>query len=226
MPGWSSRALWMPAVAVVLPCVFIGVLAWQWIALQRENSDLRVRDAAERALGTLRHDLRAALADRAAEVAGSLPETSRAIPDGPSDLPISAAFIFDGAGSLLYPAPASEGGTVPASGADHTRADALLSEGSAALAAGRAPVTERTAERLLDCCARLRDDKGSSYAFYGRCQLATARMTSAPSTRATVVAQAQSLADAGHFDWTRDLTAMRLLVSEKLVGVDGTTAQR
>ncbi len=103
----SSRALWLPALAVLLPCAFIALLGYQWLALEREAATRRGADAARAAAAALRRDLFAALhtdAETVARTLGDLPADRPPFQPPPPPPPmLASAFLFDASGAAIAP---------------------------------------------------------------------------------------------------------------------------
>ncbi len=172
------RVQWLPALAVVLPCAFIGVLGFQWLALEREAAALRGAQAAERAAGALRRDLAAHLQAVGRDAAMALatatdPTRPFRIPP-PAAAPASSVLLFDRSGTLVAPGgPAAYQAAVAAQKTDPVRrASALLTASRFSASAGRLEQADRQAIEITVCCRGARDEYGTAFVLYAAWQRA------------------------------------------------------
>lgn len=107
-----SRALWLPALEVLLPGAFIAGLALEWLPLERETARRRGEAAAHDAVASLDRALAARLVAAAPQVEAAL--RGRAAGQPPFLLPpmwpnpVSSAFLFDAHSQLVGPASARD----------------------------------------------------------------------------------------------------------------------
>ena len=158
------RVLWLPAVAVLLPCVCIGLLGYKWLALEREAAAHRGLEAAQRAAAALRRDLIQHLQATAQTTAGTLAAAlTRATFEAPPALPplLTSAWLFDSSRTLL--APDDEGSYTRAIERGSQKASALL---ALARSTSSYADAERYATEIVTCCAGTRDEYGVSFPLY------------------------------------------------------------
>jgi hypothetical protein len=101
------RLLWLPVLAAVLPCAFIGVIGYSWLALEREAAGHRSATAARAAADALARDLAAELERAGAGAARALEDWPAARPafQPPPELPpiLAAAHRCDSSRRLFAP---------------------------------------------------------------------------------------------------------------------------
>lgn len=104
---WPYRVHWLPVLALVVPCVFIGLLGYRWLALEREAAGRRGADAAKAAVAAVRHDLTEHLVNLGDVIARRLRDLDIGRPpfQPPPPLPpiVGLAFLFDQSGELVAP---------------------------------------------------------------------------------------------------------------------------
>lgn len=159
-----GRRLWLPALAVLLPCAFIGVLAWQWLDLEREAASQRSDRAAHLAVESMARDLSQTLVRVGMAVAHDHQPKPAALPE-----PISAAFVVDSAGHLID----SDTVTAATGTGDNSRAATLVAQAARALKAGDKRGVISAATQVFGCCPGSRDEYGVAYVFYAAWQRAT-----------------------------------------------------
>lgn len=190
------RLLLVPILAVLLPLVALAAIGYQWLTLDREAAARRSRDAAQLEASRVRAALLGRMAAAAAEV-------DRGWPAAPADRPfalqarphslVTEAYRFTASGQLdepdydrAYRRSISE--YVEAAGAPSTARDevssadgnqsglaiALLEAGRRSLGAARPQPAVSSGERLLECCASVRDEYGVSLAVMAARQMVAA----------------------------------------------------
>jgi len=179
--GRRYRLHVIPLLAILLPCVLIGLIGYKWIELEREAGARRGEQAAEVEAARIRREL----VSRLAAVTSEVSRGWRGLPTGrppfaPSPpLPeiVGSAFVLTPAGKLIYPdyqgayletTRAYESATAP------VKAATLLSQGRLSLAARRYREADSSAQQILQCCAAMRDEYGVSFALYAAAQIAAA----------------------------------------------------
>jgi signal transduction histidine kinase len=102
-----SRKLVLPLLAIVVPCLVIGAMTYQWLAVEREARTHRGAEAGLRAIAALRSDLSAALRTTADEAARDLRKPAAgAGPFAPPPVPprlLQHAYFFNAQGQLQNP---------------------------------------------------------------------------------------------------------------------------
>ncbi len=101
------RLLWLPTLAALLPCAFIGVIGYKWLALEREAAGHRSATAAQAAADALARDLAVELQRAAVTAARALQgwAADRSPFQPPPALPptLAAAYLFDPSRRLIAP---------------------------------------------------------------------------------------------------------------------------
>src|SRR5688572_3007723 len=106
MPGMKhpARVLWLPALAILLPCACLAAVVYLWLGVDREAARHRGVQAAEATLVALRADVERQVRSLAAGVANA----TSAQPSAGSSPPPAAcaelcidAFVFDSVGARL-----------------------------------------------------------------------------------------------------------------------------
>ena len=206
-----ARALWLPVVAVLLPCGFIAALAVEWLALERESASRRTEVAARTAVARVAQALLGTLVDVApvaARAIGGIPESPPfAIRPLPS--PVSAAFLFDQSGVPLNALRKS-------SQAEAREAAVLVERTTTALAARQWDAADRAAKQVAICCRTARDEYGVAYLSYAAWQRAKiyGRQPDKSTQLSTLAREVQSLIDDGYLATSEDVMHVRLLAEQ------------
>ena len=227
--GRPSRGLWLPAVAVMLPCAVIGVLGHQWLALEREAAGRRGIDAAQAAVAALRRDLAGHLQKTGDAAARSLDEFRAERPPFhpvPRFPPmIGDAYLFDSSGAPLAPDYEARD-RVMATARDSTReAASLLARSRAALTTGQLDTADQYAARIAVCCPAARDEYGVSFALYAAWQrVVVAERSAARASRLAALArEIRDLIDRGYLGRSDDEEEIAL-IARKAGGLADITA--
>jgi signal transduction histidine kinase len=210
------RALWLPALAVLLPCGFLAGLAIEWLALEREAALRRGEAAVHTAVASVGRALSVRLAEASSEIERTLGGSSGELPPFalPPNLPdpVSQAFLFDAHDQLIGPPSARD---QPTGGAgNHGEASALVARAAAALAAGKLDAAERLAVQVFACCRSERDEHGVAYVFYAAWQRAAvyAREPGRSGDLDHLAREMQTLVHAGDLGTSTDVVQMKLFV--------------
>ncbi len=208
-PNRLFRAFALPALAILVPSVFIAVLASAWLSLEREAARLRGAEAAAGALQELRQSLLKLVVEAGRDVWPRLHDQPQATPETDSAWPamVAEAFVFEETGHL-----APRRGAGEATAASGARAAALLANGSQALAEGRLDDAERAAVQVFACCASARDEFGVAYVTYAAWQrLAVDSRRPTAARPAAVVRDLRRAIDLGHLSQPGDVVGVRQL---------------
>jgi len=211
----SSRALWLPVVAVSLPCVFLGVIAARWLGLEREAAARRSELAARAFVS----EMAAGLGEAAAAVAPHAEARLRRDPTPRLPLAlggtlVTGAFLFDRDGRLIAPSELTED---PAPETPGTAAGLeLVAAAARALGRGGIETAGRLANQVFSRHPSDRDEFGVAVVSYAAWQ--RAKIGSLPKAGAAAFEELardlMALVDDGHLGTPIDVSQMALLVAE------------
>jgi two-component system phosphate regulon sensor histidine kinase PhoR len=226
----SYRVLRLAGLAVLLPCLLIGVLSYQWLTVERQAAAHRHAEAAQRLITELRHDLSTELGatgELAARVLAALPPDRPVFQQAPSIAPlISAAYVFDPSAKPLTPTDQAGSEHLineyrrhkanPDSQHPGVTAASRLARARQALANGNPAVAEQHAAEIPVCCAGARDEYGVSFALYGAHLRVTASegRASFDETVEQIARELRQLILVGHLGAPEDSIQLRLLAAK------------
>jgi signal transduction histidine kinase len=226
----SYRVLRLPALAVLLPCIFIAVLSSKWLTLEREAAAHRDSEAGQRLVADLRHDLLTALRETADLAVRELDDVT---PGGPLFQPptpvgplVSEVWLFTASGALMAPL---DPGAALTHAIEQSRQELATSRSRSpaalaashlqlarrSLAAGDAGAAERRASEIARCCPGARDEHGMSFSVYGAWLriVASEGQPWAEETVTHVARELRQLIDEGYLGAPGDATQLALLAA-------------